>query len=759
MRRYSIIAALALAATLLSCEKMPEDVQVCGVGCKVKTIDMSWNGGECRADILSTGSFTVTIPEKEGWIVFKDHPSSRSLSLNGDVSLVFELDVNRSIPRSVEISLMCGSATSSFTINQDGLLERGLDIEQKNVLVPYEGGRSAAKVSTKMAASEFSFSTKYLESISTDWVSGVRFSGNFIVFDVEPNLSDTLVRHADITVSHAWGQGSIHITQYGAGCSSQARDIPALKQMLTRKGSLLIDSHYIVSGTVINDDAEGNGAENRLISVDVPDPDYSSRILYIQSEDGAEGIKLIFDSSCKDVASLYDRISFDAFGLTLTREADPVRYVISGIPASAVTESMRGDAPQPKLRSISALSDDDLYTLVKLENVEIPVRKGPFVPVNIENIDLVTAYPMILRDREGSYIYMMVNSDCSWSRDGNAMPQGSGSVTGVLVYETSDNFEWDTEKESSIKEQGVIIDYINGLGNIGTRQIRPVRRSGINLAEKIDGSFSSILYEWRYCDSLGINLCPNYDGTAKVLRPTWPVVTDPRTSPLTTRAAFYCRNNTVNEDLCCCSDFTHLGPYSYGGKISMTENGNGVTDSLGRSAHWYVHSYARTQGAIYSLIQLDSAVKWSQCNGAAWCSFGWSNKKYWCAEFPTSDLTTANSPLSVQFGTMNHIGYYGAPRKWVVEWSSDGTSWQRLAGYTVPDSPSTGNRKPYHLPGPKYQTVNLPDAAIGKDMIYVRLRPESNAGTGSSSSYYSASSSFNSKRYNAINYFGVRYNK
>lgn len=766
MKRYIIIASLALAA-LLSCERMPEQVEICGVGSRVKTIDVSWDGGDCTADILASGKFTVSIPKEADWIGFKgEQPSVRLIEKEGDGPVVFTLEVNRGIPRSVEIGLECGTSAASLLIRQDGLLEGGLQVEQKNVLAPYEGGRLSAKINTKIAASEFSFDAEYLESESTGWVSGIHMSGNYIVFDVEPNLADSLTRHADVIATYPGGIGKVHIVQYSAGTEVDPIDVKALKNLLTAKGSLVLDKHYIVSGIVLNDDTEGNGAENRMISADNPDPGYSSRIIYLQSEDGADGIKLIFEDSCADVASRYDRISFDAFGLTLTRESDPVRYEINDIPTSIVTESCRGEAPQAKVRSIAALSESDLYTLVKVENVQIPIRKGPYMPIDIRFINIVTAYPMTLKDNAGKSLYMMVNSDCVWSRDGNPMPQGSGSVTGVLVHETCDNFEWDTGKEATIKAQGVISNYITGLGNIGKWQLRPVFHSDIALADSLKDGFSKLLWEWSYCDSLGVNLAANYDGSLKVLRPTWPQVADPRTDTLTAKAALYCRNSDMvgNKGLELANDFTHLGPYTYGGEITKPENGNGMYDVNGRSTHWYVYASTNTTGVIYSQYLGTGEVNWGICNGSAWCCKGWSINQYWECEFSTADLDASNAPLSIQFGTFNHISYTGAPRYWSIDWSDDGDNWERLYTYSVPDFPATNTRKVWQLPGAKYVSVNLPTAALGLDKCYVRLVPSSptglaiNSGIGNDSSYY-VSSSFNSNRYNAINYFAVRCNK
>ena len=63
-----------------------------------------------------------------------------------------------------------------------------------------------------------------------------------------------------------------------------------------------------------------------------------------------------------------------------------------------------------------------------------------------DHYSLMNKYPMVIRDVEGSTMHMMVNTTCSWHRDGTAMPQGSGSITGIIVHEHCDNFEWDQAK-------------------------------------------------------------------------------------------------------------------------------------------------------------------------------------------------------------------------------------------------------------------------------------------------------------------------
>ncbi|MBR2856856.1 MAG: BACON domain-containing protein [Bacteroidales bacterium] len=732
MKKYIIYIALCLAAAL-SCEQLPEDVQIYGVGCKEKEVALGSDAGECTLEVFADGEFTATLAEDATWIRFASDPEAREITLNGDVTVDFAYDINRGIPRTAVLTLTRGTNVFELAFNQEGILEGGVTIEQKNISIPAEGGQFGAKISTKLRAEDLSFEVAYNEKSSTDWIGSIGLKNNFISFDVKANVTD-IIRHAVITVKYDGGKGYIQVSQYNAGSAMEEVDVTGLKALLDSEGEYLIESHIVLNGLVINDNLEKNGAENRLISVDNQDMTYADRIIYVQNEDGTDGIKLIFSKSCADLVSRYDRISLDTYGLTLKREDNPVRYSISRIPVESLVATSAGDAPAEKVRGLAELTDIDIYTQVTIPDVEIPVSKGSFAPVDIRYINLMVSYPMVIRDKDGGTSHMMVNVDCPWSRDGKGLPKGSGALTGVVVHEKCDNFEWDAAKEKELVAAGQNASYITGLGTIGDYQIRPVRKSEVKISEDASESFSTLMYEWGYCDYQGVNLVKNYTDD-KELYPTYPLVAD----PLTLDAKFYCEKSGEKVTLNLVNDFTHVGPYEYGGVITEEDNGNGIYDFLGRSAHW--RPYGAKNGVIYSK---ENKQEWETSNGSAWCVAGWSASQYWCAEFPTADLTEANSPLNITFGTMNHLKKENAIRNWKVQWSSDKEEWNDVASYTVPDFAVDANRKVSQLPGTKFITVNLPDETLGLEKVYVRLVP--------------TDKNFTSSIYNAVNYFAIRHN-
>jgi hypothetical protein len=92
-----------------------------------------------------------------------------------------------------------------------------------------------------------------------------------------------------------------------------------------------------------------------------------------------------------------------------------------------------------------------------------------------------------------------------------------------------------------------------------------------------------------------------------------------------------------------------------------------------------------------------------------------------------------------------------------MEYSTDGELWTEIGEYTVPDFSYAVPKRFFQLPGAKYMSFNLPETLCGQEKVYVRMHPV-NTLCGDASSYDGGRSIVQS-RYNAINYFAVRYKK
>ena len=398
-----------------------------------------------------------------------------------------------------------------------------------------------------------------------------------------------------------------------------------------------------------------------------------------------------------------------------------------------------------KQKKIAELTASDVYTLVELVDCEIPIRKGPYAGIDVRHYNLMNKYPMVIRDVEGGSMHMVVNTTCSWHRDGIAMPKGSGSITGIIVHEHCDNFEWDQAKADAMVSAGLGLDYVADLGHIGQYQIRPVCKNDIAIDPEFENGFSKIVCEFTYLysDVVEQKLIPNYvDG---VLFSTDGEVRAQMTLQLKSG------NKREIQSISTKRDWTLLGPYK-NGEISDLTTGNGLY-CYGESAVWFNTSSQENLGHTQARID-------KMC-GSAWNATGWSVNKYWQVNMSTKGLTAAeNAPMSIQIGTVNGYGdRVGGPRYWkMVYCASESDAGTVIAEYTVPDFPQNGNRRLWHCPGHKYMSFNIPDNidVWDKDNVIIRMIPVSaKADDGDTYDHGTIDANVD----NSINYFAVRCNK
>lgn len=101
-----------------------------------------------------------------------------------------------------------------------------------------------------------------------------------------------------------------------------------------------------------------------------------------------------------------------------------------------------------------------------------------------EGKGMISKYPRLVRDAEGSSIYTYTNTTCPYRRDGVRLPYGSGTLSGVIVHELFPNYVYGDNDDEELS------------GNIGRYQIR--HQSYSDIAFDKENSFSHILAEFRY---------------------------------------------------------------------------------------------------------------------------------------------------------------------------------------------------------------------------------------------------------------------
>lgn len=752
MKKYIAIILMGLAA--FSCTDPLTEIEIIEFGAKLAgdvQMPLSYKSGEFTIDIVSDGDFSAVVEEGSDWLYFEG--GSSSVKGTGDMtSLTVGYMPNRTVLRSGKIVLTRGGRKVELSVSQIGILSEEFSVVQQNISAGAEGGQMRAKVLTLAGPEDIETSVTYLEDNQGEWISQLMMDNNFLKFHVSENLSE-VVRHAVIEVSKKETdfRGYIQVSQTPIGFEYESLSISELKDLMPDGG--VIDRHLVLSDVIVlNDNLEGNGADNRMVSSAVQDLNVGDRTLYVSDAPGNHGLRLEFKEKSVLYVNRYDKIEVDLYGAVLTKVDSPEHYYVTGIPASSVLESEAGSLEDltVKKKAIGELQDSDIYTLVELSDCELPVRKGPYIGIDLRYYNIMTKYPMVIRDVHGDDMHMVVNTTCLWHRDGTRMPQGSGSVLGVIVHEHCDNFEWNTaEAKALAAEKGLSAEYVNGIGDIGDYQIRPICKDDIMISNEFESGFSELICEFRFHDKNDMLMVNATDYTL--------LSRDPKGETMATMTLWEKskEGEYSQQTFSASQDWTMLGPY-VNGVIEDISNGNGVEcereNATSQSAFWTHNAtadlYASKYGSLMSVY------------GSAWSATKWSKTKFWQVEFSTEGYGPENGNISIQIGMVNDDGdRVGGPLNWVLEYLKDDGQWGEIARYTVPDFPASGRRNVWNLPGHKYMTFTIP-AEIdlwGRELVTVRMRPR-NLLTGNHDSY-DEKSGLNENVNNSMNYFAVRCNK
>ena len=745
-----MLAAVAVAC--VSCSKEPEYLSIVEIGTEYSSYEVSYAAGDMVVRVYSNGEFTASFDESVNWASFHEN-GERTITSSGDRELVIDVEKNRGLSRRAVMGIVCGRSRIEVEIVQGSMLNGGIEFVDANVLADSNGGEMSSKMLTLIDHDRIESEVSY-EGDRHDWISGVKIVNNFVTFNVDRNYSG-VIRSAVIVLSSTdeLGEdvaGALYVKQPAADTEFEPLTFSQMYALLGTGSKVTVDRNYTITGFVLNDNTYGNGGEIFPVSRTFQDEEAADYTIYLESEDGAYGVRILARDAENNTTRRYDRAVINLNGMTLERlgggEDDPVRYSLSGAVSSNIltTTASSAEALPVKVKRMSELTDEDVYTYVTLSDCEIPVRKGPLSPISYAYADFMSKYPMLIRDVEGSSMYMMTNTACTYARNGEPMPQGSGTVSGVIVHENCDQFEWDASAPSD--------ERTFDLGNIGRYQIRHISRDDIDLAEDFGDGFSEMICEFRYFNRNYDELVRNVDGNNTIWS-TYPPVVDPVGNVNGTMTHW-----PEGSQITAKYEWSQLGPVTSDGTFPNLEVGNGVTDYNGTPTTFGLanSSFSYTNGCIYYA---------STDAGPAWQASRWRRGSNdfcaWIVNFSTEELDASHSPMSIQFGAVNSYGTFGAPRYWKAQYSLDGNAWTDLGEYTVPDFPPLSGVKQYwQLPAYKYVNFTFPaDADVwGKPDVYVRLIPSQDLASNSSGTTY-ATNIITNNIGSGLCYFAVRYNK
>lgn len=652
---------------------------------------------------------------------------------DADASVNVEYLANEGLPRMGTILLETDTRRDTIRIKQEGLKTELFEFPQTSVIV-YNGlGDTEIPALCNVGRDNVDIDIQYVDD--GGWIRSLSLEENRLVLSTEDNTDPDNKRMAYIRLSFTDSWNTLHsslirVTQTPSGNNvGDEISFSDLRALYREDGTYIINDDYCITGYVVSRAESGNMGENEVFTINYIDYEADTQTAYIESPDGRYGFRIRTATSDDNVFRSDTKVKIMLTGASLRKESDPERYMIEDVTAEMVLESVavpEHEIPARRLH-IGDLQDSDIYTYVTLLDCEIPVRKGCLTPINegytrLFNSHRVSKFPIIVRDIEGSSLYMYTNTTCPYRRTGARLPYGKGTVSGIIVHEKYRSF---IDKDDPDETR---------CGNIGRYQIRHTRYEDLALEDDIENSFSALLTEYRYMNVPD----PNPDG---IWLPTYG------------NNGYF--THTRPKDCYPLSEYSYLGPCGSGNKGNVNGFGIILPDGTDYGRAEYPNANSDGKGA--------SAYNMKLC----WRTNKWWNTtadrpECWLIAFSTAGISS--HCVSMQIAVHNRSQELQDPRYWAAEWSFQGDvsaasddQWHLIAEYVVPDVGIDANTLVNQSLGFKQMDFPLPNEILGHEKVFIRLRPISKAaGSGYD---YDESSLKQSGNGNAISYFAIRYNK
>lgn len=429
-------------------------------------------GGSVSVRILSNGNVTVMPPEGgiPDWMRLEG-----DLSFTGDGVITAHMELNEGFRRGAAfVAAMEGADSVTVIIRQNGVTPHLLCESPYKAVKGSSESETAYEIETNIPEADISCTVVYPDT--EEWVHSVALRDGALSATAGANAGPHS-RKAHIILSYLDGWNvehsqTLYLTQ---ASSADSFGTPVSFQELRAIAGaepIAPDSDLTLKGIVVSDYRSPNMEANPVLSLDeagdfsntnvststresimqVVDTTASARTAYLESPDGAYGIRLVYDKADDNVLSFGTALTLSLEGTTLMKESQPERYTLYGVRASSMIESEPGHNVPLKEKTIAALADQDLYTFVTLVNVEFPVKEGSFTDirenhalwseVNDKSVSAtdtkryfyMDGYAATLMDQEGKMICAPVNMLCRWRKPEDGIPQGAGKAKGVLVH-------------------------------------------------------------------------------------------------------------------------------------------------------------------------------------------------------------------------------------------------------------------------------------------------------------------------------------
>ena len=414
--------------------------------------------GSVEIPIYAQGGYSVKFLNKiEGnWATLN------ASHMNGDNKLIVNYKQNDGFRRMAAIRLCLDSEKRADTVwvRQTGI------VPMLDCAAPFKAVLGSTDEPIELAVDtniDFAdFDVTYTNN-GDKWIKDINIEDGILTMTPQINTTDAArTSIVAFTFIDGWGEKfelRVFVNQANKDDEfGQAVTFEQVREMATEEGTLITEDINI-TGWIISDFRSKNMAFNPNTDYSTVDTSVSARTAYMESEDGAYGIRLFFNDAEDNELRRYSKMEIGLKGTKIVKELNPERYSIVGIEAENLLSGEGGTAADlpVKVKSINQLTENDIYTFVTLPNTEFVFKNGAYVNYyegyallgpannfaddsNSKPNNRMDAWASVLYDANGDAIYMPINSLVEWRRSGNGVPQGSGNMSGIIVHEQNPRY-------------------------------------------------------------------------------------------------------------------------------------------------------------------------------------------------------------------------------------------------------------------------------------------------------------------------------
>ncbi len=458
--------------TVLGCKKNEPGAFMEDLAMNAKIVRLADSAASTRIQVFAAEHWEVAT-ENNDWVTLDKTSGS------GKSDFVATVTSNKDqLPRAVQLYVKSNGKTDTVFLQQRGLTP-SVNIVDANMNAVAGAGKMKTTFSTNIPFDQIKKEAIYQTEGQKDWVSNISFEGGNLLLNVSASTSSqervALLRLSYLDALGSTIKDSILITQSPVGEYQNAvlKDYSYVKSLAA--GTVTEDIY--VEGIVLVDKGNPNIALNANATANkhVIDKTENAITVYVQSLDGKSGLRLRMKTAGDQIFNRNEKIKLWLKNTVISKTSNPSTTTISNIPSLNVMEKVDNASPLvARAVYMGDLVDNDIYTYIKLKDVEISVPSGSYYNVNEGYEFRMDCYPTNIRDIQGNSMYLLTNSGVAYRRNGVQVPRGSGTISGVVVYER-------------LARYGT---------NIGRYAIRHMAQTDIQLDTDRNQGFSNVLVEW-----------------------------------------------------------------------------------------------------------------------------------------------------------------------------------------------------------------------------------------------------------------------